>query len=564
MKAPPDRSETGANELESVFQDASALEASFVEAQETLNATHPVDAQAAAVGAGFIETPPIGMLPPATSESDEAEAREAQSRSDADADVHGKAKRGIKLLMGRQVFLQLFTFAGGVVLARTLSPSEFGLYAIASFLVTTVAMFGDFGLTASFIQRQEELSEHDLRVGFTMQQIVTSGIVVVLIVAAPWLVRLYPKAPLETVWLVRASVFSLYLSSWRTISALKLERRMHYGQLARIEIVETLIYQLMVVVMAVSGYGVWSFVWAGLTRGLLGTILTFVAAPWKIRFALDAPVAREILRFGIPFQIQALVANGGVWITPLLVGRVIGPQAVGYLGWAEGNGKKPLSVVANVMRVAFPHFSRLQHDRPEVERTLTRYLSWLLLLGGFWFSLILVAGPALVHFVYTDKWSAAIPALILAAAALCFDTTSWVVVMALQGLGLVSFVTRVTLCRTVAFIVLSVPMVYFVGFNGVPVTYLVVNIVGTAWIFSGLGSGATRRVLMPLAWISIPIAVSCAVGLAAWWIPAPLAMRAFGLAGLVSLVYMGLAFVAAPAWLSGTIREKVAARFASA
>src|SRR5438552_3939514 len=110
-------------------------------------------------------------------------------------DVHLRAKRGITLLMARQVVLQVLTFIGGVVLARTLDPLQFGLYAIATFLVSTCSLLGDFGLAPSIIQRKTDLSQEDLQVGFTLQQAITTTVVLALFFAAPWLVSLYPKAP---------------------------------------------------------------------------------------------------------------------------------------------------------------------------------------------------------------------------------------------------------------------------------------------------------------------------------------------------------------------------------
>src|SRR5205085_11764105 len=121
--------------------------------------------------------------------------------------IHAQARRGIKLLLVRQIFLQIFTFAGGVILARVLGPAQFGLFAIASFWVGILALVGDFGLAPSFIQRRAELTERDLQVGFTLQQMMSTVVVLALLLGAPWVAALYPKAPHETEWLVRALAF---------------------------------------------------------------------------------------------------------------------------------------------------------------------------------------------------------------------------------------------------------------------------------------------------------------------------------------------------------------------
>src|SRR5437879_3062865 len=101
------------------------------------------------------------------------------------AEVHAQARRGIQLLMARQVFLQIFNFAGGVVLARTLDPAHFGLFAIAAFLVEFCALVADCGLAASFIQRGEAPAERELQVAFTLQQAVVTALVAGLWLAAP-------------------------------------------------------------------------------------------------------------------------------------------------------------------------------------------------------------------------------------------------------------------------------------------------------------------------------------------------------------------------------------------
>lgn len=474
-----------------------------------------------------------------------------------DGNVHKQAKRGIKLLLGRQAILQILTFAGGVFLARKLGPSVFGLYAIATFLVTAFGLFGDFGLAPSFIQRKKEITERDLQVGFTLQQLIAAVLVAVILVSAPWLAHFYPKAPPETVWLVRALAFSLFLTSWRTMSVLQLERQLRYDRLAWIEVVETLIFQGLAVGLAAAGFGVWSFVWATLARGVIGTAIVYATAPWKVRFAFDVDTAREILRFGIPFQLGAIAHNIGGWITPTLVGGMIGPHAVGYLSWASSNGKKPLLLVDNVMRVSFPHFSRIQDDRDEVERLMSRYLTYLLLMSGLWFSLLLVAGPSVVRLVYTSKWLPAVPALVLNAFVLSLDVVVWVVSVSMNACGLVRLAADRAVIRTVAHIVLSIPLVLWLGFNGVPIAYLAMMILTFRWTFRGLGDGAMGRIMRPVLWLLIPAACASAIGMASLQLHVPLIARCFLSTVTVGVAYAIVTFLASPPWLKQSITSRL-------
>ncbi len=445
--------------------------------------------------------------------------------------------------------MQVLTFGGGVLLARVLTPAQFGLYIISSSLVGLFAQFGDFGLAPSLIQRKAELTERDLQVGFTLQQIATSAIVLLVWIFAPRLAALYPKAPPETVWLVRALAVNLYLTSWRTMSALQLERHLRYNKLAWIEVVETLTFQGLAVIMALRGYGVWSYIGATLARGVLGTVLVYFASPWPIRFIVDWPIAKTLLRYGIPFQLQSFVNTGSGWLTPLFIGPLIGPQGVGYLTWASSNGKKPLVLVDSVMRVAFPHFSRLQDDLVAAEQALIRYLQYLLLPAGLWFALLAGDGGPIVHAIYTAKWMPAVPALVIYAASLLLDVTGMVSGMALNGLGRVSFTTRLVLVRTLVNIAVSIPLAIWLGFNGIAISFLISSLVGVPWLLTGLGNDAAKRILLSLAWLCVPIMVSVIIGLSIASLPMTLFVKAIFTGVAIILTYGITAWACAPEML---------------
>jgi O-antigen/teichoic acid export membrane protein len=224
----------------------------------------------------------------------------------------------------------------------------------------------------------------------------------------------------------------------------------------------------------------------------------------------------------------------GAWVTPLVVGVSIGSQAVGFLGWASSNARKPLMLVDSVMRVAFPHFSRLQDDRAEVERMIRRYLTYLLLAAGLWFMLIAVSARTLVPFVFTDKWSPAVTALILFSGAMAGDLLSWVLGMSLNGLGQAGRVTVAVLIRGVVYICLALALVFPVGMNGVATAALVSSATGVPVLLGGFGAGAWRRLLLPVSWVVVPIGLAGLTGAVALLLP--LSGASSGLVAAVSTV----------------------------
>lgn len=479
---------------------------------ETTFATSEIGSPAESLSSGEA-TPEIGLETATLSaQNSDAPAIDAAISGQKNAEINRKAKRGIKTMIGRQGILQILTFGGGILLARSLDPATFGIYSIITFLVSVSGMVANFGLAPSLVQRRGEINERDLRVAFTMQQALITLVVGILMLLAPALIGFYPQAPEDAVWLLRAMAFSLYLTSWRTMSKLQLERAMSFDKIARVEVAETAIYQGLAVILAISGLGIWSFVIAALARGFCGTLLSYFYAPWPVKFAWDKGVASELLRFGLPFQAETITQSIGGWVTPVFVGAFIGPQAVGFLTFASSNGRKPLMLADSFIVVSFPHFSRLQDDLPEIERILVRYLTYLLLAAGIWSATLIVCGGSLVELIYGAKWRPSESALAIFSVAMAADIILRLVSVAANALGHVKQVWSRTALRTAAQLLFAIPALYFLGFNGVPLSYLAAMTTTMPWIFTLLGRGAMKRVLMPLSWIALPWLFSLATG----------------------------------------------------
>lgn len=473
------------------------------------------------------------------------------------SDIHQRAQKGIRLLLVRQVSIYVFTFIGGVVLARVLDPADFGTFGIITFVVNLLALVTDFGMSPALIQRDEEIKERHLQVGFTMKLVLISVMTVLAWVLTPWIARFYSNVTADLVWLIRAAALNLYFNMFRSISALQLERKIEYERIAVIEVMEALLYQGMAVGLALLGYGVWSLVGAVLARSILGAALLYGIAPWRMRFAFDGETALMMLRFGIPFQLHHVIGNMRNWVTPTLVASLIGPEAVGFLLWASSNGRKPLGLIQNVVRVSLPHFSRIQEHPEEVVQALSQYLFWFLLCGGLWWSVMMAAGYDLVAAIYTQKWLPAVPPLILYALLLNLNAASWVSKMALSGTGKVMYVMQITLLTTAVSVSLSILLVYQVGFIGVPIAELAGMLLTVPLLMHKVTPQAFRRLLLPVTPVLVPILLATGLGYAAGLLPLPLVARALLRGGVTCMVYLTCAWMIAPIAMKNTIQSRI-------
>lgn len=460
-------------------------------------------------------------------------------------------------MLVRQVLFQIISLVGSVALARILGPRQFGLFAIVYVVVVLIGFFGDFGLAPSFIQRRDEVTHRDLQVAFTLQQILVTALVAIAFVAAPWISAAFGSSYPNLTWLIRALAFSLYLTSWRSISALQLERGLVYKRIAWIEVAEILTYQVVAIALAVEGAGTWSLVAAVLASGLLGTGLMYLAAPWPVRLAFDRRRAREMLVYGLPFQLQLVLRYGGVLAPLMIVAGMIGPTAVGYVSWAQNYGNKPQDLIWQVMRVGFSHVARIQDDGARVEEAIVRYLSFMLLVSGLWFAGLLAAGPDLVPSIFTSKWTPAVGPLALYGLAVNFTVLSAVGAVTLNGLGQVNAATRAVVIRSVVNIGLALLLGWRFGINGVASAWVLAALLEAVLIYLVFGVAAARRIFAPLRWTLLPVSAATAVGLVIRHVAAK-DLRGGVVAVAVIAVYAVVTRVAAPAWMRKAAGERLA------
>jgi len=470
------------------------------------------------------------------------------------SEIHGRAQRSLWLVSVGQTLVALLGFASGVVLARRLSPADFGLFAISTFVVVFVGMIADLGLHAGLIQRREELTTHVMRAAFTVQQTAATIALLLLWPAARLLPVLYPAAAPELVTLVHVMAADLYLLAWCRPSEALLERSLQYHRLVPIDIAGATVYFGLAIILAMSGVGVLSFGIAWIASSVCRLALVTRAAPWSVGFVWDWHTARSVLRVGLPLQGSRAIAQAQYWVTPTVVAATIGPTAAGMLQWAAGNGRKPLDLLEQLARVALPHFSRLHHDEHELAETVSRYAGGFILLSGFWLVLVAVAGRDLVRLIYTDRWLPAVPALVLFAGVGTIVAIRLVATTALAGLGHSGLIGRVTIVSAVVTVIASVALVPVLGGLGVPIGQLIGALVAMPWLVAGLGHHAATRLVQVAASALVPMGAAVAAGVLVQMSSLDPARRGVLAAGVMFIVY------ATATSFTGAYRRAVAER----
>lgn len=346
-----------------------------------------------------------------------------------------RARRGVVLLVARGATIQLAHLGGTVALARLLRPEDFGIFAIAQFVIAFFAFFGEAGLGAALIQQHLPPTHRRLSSVFCLQALLSLGVVVVVGLSAGLVTRAWPSLPPAAPWLLRALALSLLLTSLRVVPSILMEREMLFGRLSVIEVVQLLLYYAVAVSLAWLGAGVWALVAAVVTQSLAGVVGCFIARPWVPEPVLDIAEIRSIIRFGATYQVKHVVGFVNTAVVPAYAGIVLGSRAVGFIEWAQGTAFFPLKLVEVMTRITFPLFSRIHRDRQLFARTLERVVLLCTLGTLFMVGLFLGIGESITRVIFSDQWLPALPLLYIYALAIGIGFLSPLFGAALDAMG---------------------------------------------------------------------------------------------------------------------------------
>lgn len=324
--------------------------------------------------------------------------------------VKAKSVRGIVVLTGRTFLLQIIGLIAQLFLFAYLGKYEFGVFAIVSAIINFLVYFSDIGLAAALIQKKEKPTEIDLKTTFTIQQILVFLAIIVVVLLTPFFVQKY-SLNFDGKMLLYALSVSLVLSSFKSIPSVLLERKLEFVKLVFPQILEQIVYNVVLVIMAMKGFGLASFSVAVLIRGVVGLITIYYLQPWKPGIAFSLDTLKGLFKFGIPYQINTFLATLKDDGMTIVLGSIIGPVGIGILSFAQKIARLPLTFFMDtVTRVTFPAFSRLQDHKSDLERSVTRSIFFICLLVFPSLVGIIILSPILVKVIPRyEQWT---PALI--------------------------------------------------------------------------------------------------------------------------------------------------------
>lgn len=390
--------------------------------------------------------------------------------------VKARAVRGVAVLTGRTFVLSTISLIATGFLTVFLEPNEFGVFWIVSAVVNFLAYFSDVGLAAALIQKKEKVSDEELRTTFTIQQFLVVSLLLILFVIAPYLQEYYSLTQ-EGKFLLYALGASLLLSSLKTIPSVLLERDLDFPKLVMPQVFENLTYNLLAVYLAWKGFGLTSFTYAVVARGVVGLLAIYILKPWIPGIAFDKSSLKKLLRFGVPYQANTFLATIKDDGMTVFLGGILGTTGVGFLGWAQKWSQYPLRLfMDHVIKVTFPAFSRMQDERKHLARAVTRSIFFVSFLVFPATAGLLILAPILVDIIPRyEKWEPALIPLGLISVNTFFAAVTTQLTNLLNAIGKIKTTFKLMLMWTLLTWVFVPFLGIRFGVNGASLGYAVVG-----------------------------------------------------------------------------------------
>lgn len=333
------------------------------------------------------------------------------------ADLKGRSVRGGLLNLTSQGVQFLIQFISTVVLARLLTPADFGLVAMVATVTGLGQAFADLGLSEATIQRKD-INHDQVSILFWINVAIGLGLTLATVALAPALAWFYRDPRLINITLVLSLTF--LIGGLRVQPDALLKRQMRFSSLAVRDVVSYGLAVTVAITLARGGAGYWALVALPMTLNFTQMVLTVLMVNWRPGLPRRDANVRSMIAFGSNVAASYFIVTVNRNADNVLIGWYWGASPLGLYSRAYNLLMLPVrQLTASASSVAIPAFSRTQDDPEHLARYYLRAANLIMWIGAPLFAFLFVVAKPLIGIVLGNQWQEAAPVFqILAISAL--------------------------------------------------------------------------------------------------------------------------------------------------
>lgn len=461
--------------------------------------------------------------------------------------VSGLLMKGSLWISGGRAIVNALTFLNTIILARLLTPSDFGLVAIGTAIFLILSSVTEMSLSQALI-RQGDLRDDHFHVAWTLGLLRGLFLAALIGTAAYPLALLYREPRLEEI--LYALALCMFISGLSNPRRVLLSRQLIFWQDSLISVSQKLTQVLVSILVAVYFRSYWAIIWGMLAGQVVAILISYTILPLRPKFLLRG--ARDFWSFSVWLTLGQAINTINWRFDQLLIGQMLGRMTLGYYAVGDNLAQMPTrEVIAPLTQTVFPALSRLSNDKVRLVSAYQRcqtLVTAVALPAGI--GCALVADP-LIRAAMGEKWAGAIPVVQALSAVFAVQTLGSLV----QPLGMAKGATRMLFQRDLQMFFLRLPVVIggmlVAGLPGLLLARVVMGLVGILFNMSivrkltGLALVAqllanTRAILAAIAMVLVVLAVERAGLVPEDGRAISLLMHAFVVSLVGALAYIGI------------------------
>lgn len=327
-----------------------------------------------------------------------------------------KTAAGLKWSAFERFSSQGIGFVISIIIARILSPSDYGIIGMISIFTGISGVFIDAGFGTALIRKQNR-TDIDFSTVFYYNIVVSLFFYLVLFASAPLIARFYDTPILTSI--TRIVSLNIVIGAFGAIQRTKLNIDIDFKTQSKISLISLFITGIIGITMAYGGFGVWALVFQQLAATFISTGLLWFFIGWKPLWVFSMISFKDLFGFGSKLMLSGLLDTFYKNIYQVVIGKKFSSVDLGFFTRAKGLVQLPSSNITNVMqRVTFPVLSEIQNDTSRLGNNYRKLLKMSAFIIFPLMMLLAALGEPLIKILLTDKWLPAVPLMQV----LCFSS----------------------------------------------------------------------------------------------------------------------------------------------
>ncbi len=346
---------------------------------------------------------------------------------------------------------QAISFLLGIILARLLTPTEYGLVALITIFISIATVFVQGGFNTALIQRQDtNNSDYNSILWFTL--FVSTVLYAILYLTAPLIAKYFNNVDLIPI--VRVLSLILLPGALNSVQVAFETKKMQFRNLFYASAVSAILSGIIGVALAYCKYGAWAIVFQQLTNQIINCIVLLLISEWKPRLQYEHTSVKRMIPFGSKVLASNLLVTVFLNIRSLIIGRVYNAESLAYFNRGKTFPSTLMDTVdGTIQSVLLPTYSSLQNNKIRLKNVLRQsislgcYVLFPCLLG-----LAAVADP-FIKLLLTEKWTSAIVYVQIFAVGYMFQPIQIASAQALKAIGRSDVTLKIEVYRKITEII---------------------------------------------------------------------------------------------------------------